>query len=101
MASETCLYVEGLKMRPTAERVLTALKELDGRPEFIQRGNTATEIARHTGLSPHVVRARLCELRRLRLADSGACYISREAGDRRTRYAHHLTVEGARRVSPR
>lgn len=99
MASETCLFIEGLKMRPTAERVLQALGELDGQPDFFQAGPTARELAERTGLDPHVVRARLCDLRRLGLAASGPCLVSRAAAERRTRHAHHLTGEGLRRAT--
>jgi hypothetical protein len=100
MASETCLFIEGLKMRPTAERVLRALGELEGRPDFFQTGPTARELAERTGLDPHVVRARLCDLRRLGLAASGQCLVSRTAGERGVRYAHYPTGEGVRRATP-
>ncbi len=91
------LFVEGLKMRPTAERVLQALAALDGRPDIFQSGNTATEIAHQCGLTAHVVRARLQDLRRLGLVQSGQCLQSSHPTERQTWYAHHLTSEGERR----
>lgn len=86
------LYVEGLKLRPTGERVLQALAELDGEPHPVHiEGKTASDLAQHTGLSTHVVRARLTELRRLGLIESGRL---RQTADLRV---HILTVEGVRR----
>ena len=86
------LYVEGLKLRPTAEKVLKALAELDGEPHPVHiEGMTAMELARHTGLSTHVIRARLTDLRRLGLIASGRL---RPKADL---HVHVLTVEGVRR----
>ncbi|MEM1353879.1 MAG: hypothetical protein AAGH88_03245 [Planctomycetota bacterium] len=86
------LYVEGLKLRPTGEKVLQALAELDGEPHPIHiEGKTTSELARHTGLSNHVVRARLTDLRRLGLIASGRL---RPMGDL---HVHVLTIEGVRR----
>ena len=96
--SATTLFVEGLKMRSTAERVLRALADLGGRPQMFQTGNTTDEIARHTGLDEKVVRARLIDLRRLGLVVSENCLLSNLPTERVMRYAHHLTVEGERRA---
>lgn len=88
---QVILFVEGLKMRPSAERVLVTLATRDGRPAYHPIGNTIEELARHTGLSAHVVRARLCDLRRLGLVES-------DRFGRNARYTHCLTDEGLRRV---
>lgn len=89
---DALLFVEGLKLRPTGERVLDALLTLDGEPHPVHVvGQTAAELAAHTGLSRHVVRARLTELRRLGLVESGR--LRRHAD----LYVHVLTVEGVRR----
>ncbi|MEO0514751.1 MAG: MarR family transcriptional regulator [Planctomycetota bacterium] len=86
------LFVEGLKLRPTGERVLHALAELDGEPHPIHvNGLTAAELSEHTGLSRHVVRARLTDLRRLGLIESGR--LRRHAD----LHVHVLTIEGVRR----
>ncbi|MEM7625886.1 MAG: hypothetical protein AAF333_09670 [Planctomycetota bacterium] len=86
------LFVEGLKLRPTGERVLGALADLDGQPHpFHVVGNTAADLAKHTGLSRHVVRARLTDLRRLGLIESGR--LRRHAD----LHVHVLTGEGVRR----
>lgn len=86
------LFVEGLKLRPTGERVLVALADLDGEPHPIHVvGNTAADLSDHTGLSRHVVRARLTDLRRLGLIESGR--LRRHAD----LHVHVLTVEGVRR----
>lgn len=97
LPSTTSLFIEGLKMRPTAERVLLALHQLDGQPHPLQAGNTIPEIARHTGLHPHLIRARLCDLRRLGLVASEPCLIP-GGNNREKRYAHYLTLAGVRRA---
>ena len=89
---QVSLFVEGLKMRPSAERVLLALSALDGQPAYYPRGNTTEELAAYCGLSAHVVRARLCDLRRLGLVQS-------DRFGRNIRYTHCLTDEGMRRVA--
>ncbi len=86
------LFVEGLRMRPTAERVLVSLSEMDGQPAFYPVGNTIAELAARSGLTAHVVRARLCDLRRLGLVDS-------DRFGRNVRYTHCLTDEGLRRAN--
>ncbi len=86
------LFVEGLKLKPSAERVLAALGDLDGEPHPVHNvGNTAVQLAEHTGLSAHVVRARLTELRRLDLIRSGRL---RRQSDL---HVHLLTTHGLRR----
>lgn len=64
-ATNGCLFVEGLRMRPTAFRVLNALFVLGRNPTWFQDGSTIAEIAATANLSEHVVRARLQDLRRL------------------------------------
>lgn len=91
-----CLYVEGLRMRPTAERVLTAICEKDGEPTCWTIGATADELSERTGLNRHVVRARLCHPRRLELIESES--IKRETR-KSPRCAHRLTTEGWRRAN--
>jgi DNA-binding MarR family transcriptional regulator len=98
MSPEPTLYIEGLKMRPSAEKVLHALFRLDGRPDIFQAGNTVSEIAQYAGLSCHVVRARLQDLRRLGLIESEGCPQHATCGDLKRRYAHYLTTEGDRRA---
>ncbi|MEM6260756.1 MAG: hypothetical protein AAGI37_21115 [Planctomycetota bacterium] len=84
--------MEGLKLRPTGERVLHALAELDGEPHPVHiEGKTASDLAQYTGLSTHVVRARLADLRRLRLIESGRLRPKADV------HVHVLTVEGLRR----
>lgn len=96
---ESCLFVEGLKMRPGAEKVLLALAAMDGLPEVFQTGNTIGEIAGRTGLTAHVIRARLQDLRRLGLVESDHVRLSPAANERRLRYGHYLTVAGAARAA--
>ncbi len=89
------LFIEGVRMRPSAENVLLALAALDGEPHPFPLGNTIADLAGWTGLSRHLVRARLCDLRRLGLVESGTF-----SGCKRVapRYAHALTTAGARRA---
>lgn len=97
------LFVEGLKLRPSAVRVLAALHDLPGgvaRPRMFQTGGTIAEIVEATGLSAHVVRARLCDLRRLGLVESVDC-TSDGTPKGPTRYAHYLTVAGVQRAKCR
>lgn len=82
-------------MRPTAERVLCSLASHDGQPAFDPVGNTTEELATFTSLSAHVVRARLCDLRRLGLVESD-WYARCHRGP--VRYAHCLTDNGLRRA---
>lgn len=96
---QSCLFVEGLKMRPGAETVLAALAAMDGLPDVFQTGNTIGEIAERTGLTAHVIRARLQDLRRLGLVESDHVRLTPAANETRLRYAHHLTVAGAARAA--
>lgn len=90
--NDSLLFVEGLKLRPTGEQVLDALLTLDGEPHPVHVvGQTAADLAEHTGLSTHVVRARLADLRRLGLVESGR--LRRHAD----LHVHVLTIEGVRR----
>lgn len=86
-----CLWVEAVKLRPSAEKVLSALVDAEDKPESSWLDVTAPAIARATGLSAHVVRARLCDLRRLGLAHS---YYSK----RIRRSVHCVTDYGYRRL---
>lgn len=86
----TCLWVEAIKLRPTAERVLDALAVAENNPDGSRLDSTAKALAVATKLSPHVIRARLCDLRRLGLAHS---YFSK----RHRRSIHGLTTYGHRR----
>lgn len=91
------LFVEGLKMRPTAERVLAAITLSGATPSVFQRGATIESIATASGLSRHVVRARLCDLRRLGLVESDRVRLTDRVTDPDRKYAHFLTPEGERR----
>lgn len=95
---EAELFVEGLKMRPTAECVLAAITHCGATPSVFQKGATIESIAAATGLSCHVVRARLCDLRRLGLVESDRVRITDRATDPNRKYAHFLTPEGERRI---
>ncbi len=97
-ATNGCLFVEGLKMRPTAFRVLNALFILGRQPTWYQDGSTIAEIAATAGLSEHVVRARLQDLRRLGLVESGECRQAPSYDYAANRYGHYLTEKGLRRV---
>ena len=85
-----CLWVEAVKLRPSAEKVLRALVAAEDNPESQRLDVTAPAIAQATELSAHVVRARLCDLRRLGLAHS---YYSK----RLRRAVHGVTDYGYRR----
>lgn len=96
---EAELFVEGLKIRPTAERVLAAITHSGATPSVFQKGVMIENIATASGLSKHVVRARLCDLRRLGLVESDRVRITDRATDPNRKYAHFLTPEGARRIA--
>jgi len=96
---EAELFVEGLKMRPTAERVLAAITHQGATPSVFQKGVTIECIATASGLSKHVVRARLCDLCRLGLVESDRVRITDRVTDPNRKYAHFLTEAGARRVA--
>ncbi|MBX3353002.1 MAG: hypothetical protein KF684_08695 [Phycisphaeraceae bacterium] len=96
---EAELFVEGLKMRPTAERVLAAITHQGATPCVFQKGVTIESIATASGLSKHVVRARLCDLRRLGLVESDRVRITDRVTDPNRKYAHFLTPAGARRIA--
>lgn len=88
-------------MRPSAEKVLAALDRLDGRPRIVyQTGNTIAQLSLATGLSRHVIRARLQDLRRLGLVESGLCRIL-QGESTQNLYGHYLTGEGMRRAQTR
>jgi len=87
-----CLWVEGVKLRPSAEKILTALINVDNDSEAHRVDPTTPLLAQATGLKAHVVRARLCDLRRLGLAHS---YYSK----RLKRAVHSPTEFGRRRQS--
>ena len=95
-----CLYIEAVKLRPTALAVLEAIASLE---DPSQGGDTLISIERLAGesrLSPHVVRARLCELRRLGLVDSLKAKRLRSGADR-CRRTHAITTLGRRRLKTR
>lgn len=96
---EAELFVEGIRMRPTAERVLAAITQHGATPSVFQKGASIESIAATTGLSRHVVRARLCDLRRLGLVESDLVRPSDLPSDRDRVYSHFLTPEGERRAS--
>jgi len=91
------LFVGGHKMRPTAERVLAAITHCGATPSVFQKGATIESIAAMSGLSRHVVRARLCDLRRLGVVESDRVRFTDRRTDAERRYAHLLTPNGARR----
>jgi len=94
------LFVEGLKLRPTGLKVLQTLPPPVTDAESFQPILTAAQIAGWSGLTPHVVRARLCELRRRGLVVSGRRWVPlTPTWGGIYRYGHHLTREGARRVA--
>lgn len=90
-----CLYIEGLKMRPTAERVLKALYEKDGEPTCWTIGATVEALIELTEMNGHAVRARLCDLRRIGLIESDPI---KRADRKAPRCVHRLTTEGYRRA---
>lgn len=98
---DTPLFVHGLKMRPTAEIVLRAIRKIEGSPHPITSGATTQEIANLTQFNPHVVRARLCDLRRLQLIESSE--LPRPDNRHRTRHAHAhaLSLLGWQRMRQR
>lgn len=89
------LFVECIRMRPSAERVLAALAIIGGGPGFWQAHCTTFEIAERTGLTRHQVRARLCDLRRKGLVESWRRRRKKLADPRRN---HYLTKLGDRRA---
>jgi hypothetical protein len=93
------LFVEGLKMRPTAERVLRTITEQGATPGVFQKGVSVEAIAASSGLSHHVVRARLCDLRRLGLVESDRVRPTDLPTDDTRVYAHFLTPEGERWIA--
>lgn len=92
------LFVEGLKMRPTAFRVLQALHDLGALPGMTQAGCSGQALASSSGVPLHGVRARLQDLRRLGLVESGMFPVVAPCGSQR-HYGHCLTCEGVRRVN--
>jgi len=96
---EAELFVEGLKMRPTAERVLAAITHCGATPSVFQMGATIEAIATASGLSRHVVRARLCDLRRFGLVESDRVRPSDLPSERDRVYGHFLTPQGERRIA--
>lgn len=92
------LFVEGVKMRPTAEKTLAAIAAAAGPPDYHQPGAATAVIAAVCGHSEHVVRARLCDLHRLGLVESGKCRMSAVPSDPTRHYGHSLRPEGARRA---
>lgn len=92
------LFVEGVRMRPTAEKALAAIAAISGQPGYFQPGVATAVIAAVCGHSEHVVRARLCDLRRLGLVESCKCRMNDEPSDLSRHYGHMLTSKGARRV---
>jgi hypothetical protein len=98
------LFVEAVRMRPTAEAVLNAFYQLAEAPTSHLHGQTSADLAQHAGLTPHVVRARLCDLRRLGLVASAPLYPwhprhlwSPRPLTRSRHRLHALTPEGWRR----
>lgn len=91
MESVCELFVEVLKMRPSAERVIAALVCAEAMPMYHQTGLSIAEIAVKSGLKPHVVRARLQDLRRLGLVESAKVWTS--SGDRTPRYENNPSLE--------
>jgi len=93
------LFVEGLKLRPTGVKVLKTLPPPMTQAQSFQPVMTIDQIAQWSGLTPHVVRARLCELRRRGLVTSGRRWIPLTATwGGVVRYGHCLTFEGERRA---
>jgi len=90
------LFVEGVKLKPTALRILRVLDEF-GAWQTSTFGCTTADLATVTRQKRQVVRARLVELRRLGLIDSGQYRDCVRRGPQRL-YAHALTAEGIRRV---
>ncbi|MEM8783467.1 MAG: hypothetical protein AAGE65_11510 [Planctomycetota bacterium] len=85
-------------MRPSAERVLAALAELDGLPHPVHATGSGThELADRCGYSRKVVRARLCDLRRLGLVESADETRPDRQAPRGGARRHVLTAEGVRR----
>lgn len=93
------LYVEGLKLRPTGVKVLRTLPPPASEAQCFQPVMTIGQIAQWSGLTPHVVRARLCELRRRGLVVSGRRWVPlTPTWGGVVRYGHCLTSAGVRRA---
>ncbi|MEM6504053.1 MAG: hypothetical protein AAF711_01155 [Planctomycetota bacterium] len=94
------LFVEGLKLRPSQVKVLDAIAALGGEPAMIQQGVSVASIAELAKLTQHTIRARLHELRRLGLIESGLCPDLVRRGEPQA-YGHFLTSAGLRRLRQR
>ena len=93
------LFVEGLKLRPTGVKVLQTRPPPMTEAQSFQPVLTIDQIAQWSELTRHVVRARLCELRRLGLVVSGRRWIPlTPTWGGVVRYGHCLTFEGERRA---
>lgn len=90
------LFSEGLHLSPGQESVLVALDYLGAVPSDPQNGRPTIDIARQAGMTPHVARARLVELRQAGLVGSGDCpqHDGQPLADAETHHAHFLTIEG-------
>lgn len=93
------LFTEGVRLSPGREDVLLALDYLDAVPNEPQEGRTTAEVAAQSGITPHVVRARLVDLRAAGFVRSGDCprYFGRPLFGADVRHAHYLTPDGHRR----
>lgn len=93
------VLVEGLKLRPTGVKVLQTLPPPMSQAQSFQPILTTGQISGWSGLTPHVVRARLCELRKRGLVVSGRRWVPLAATwGGIYRYGHNLTPEGVRRA---
>lgn len=90
------LFTEGVHLSPGQEGVLVALDYLDAVPADPQDGCETADIARQAGITPHVTRARLVELRQAGFVASGDCpqHDGVPLADTETRHAHFLTSDG-------
>ena len=93
------LFVEGLKLRPTGLRVLRTLPPPMTEAQSFQPVMTTCQIAAWSGLTAHVVRARLCELRRRGLIVSGRQWSPLGPPSGGVEYGHRLSDEGVRRAA--
>ncbi len=94
--NQPTLFTEGVRLSPGQESVLVALDYLDAVPADPQDGRETAEVAHQAGITPHIVRARLVELRQAGFVASGDCpqHNGVPLADAETRYAHFLTPAG-------
>lgn len=99
--SEPVLFVEGIKLSPSATKVMVAIAEIEGSPHVYPDGVTIAQLHEATGYSKHVIRARLNDLRNKGFVVSDQYANGPLASSPCHRYAHTLTEIGWRRARQR